>query len=436
MLTTVPYSKSLPEFDDEFSAMSPGASNNPWAEEFFVDCASDSVCVDRASDNLLSSHETLVMDAVYAYAHAIDTLMNAECMRVNMSDAETKQCVIERSTNGEDLLPYLRSVSFQSLANGNFSFNDDGDGDGKYAIENYRLDPEGNLETVSVGNWQQSGSSSQHLTLNETEIRFYTDVGWDTTEPPVSICSEECPAGQAKVFIADTAICCWECSPCKPDEMVVNETVCEPCPADALPDPATDYRTCLPADTVPLIFHSWLGPTLVGVSGVGFITACVVLILYIVYFKNPILKNSDPMLYFLILFGIILCHVTGVTAVLKPTEVLCSFTRISGSLTYTFIYVPLAIRCVRLYRIFKKAKATGSKEEATLLTISAQLALISLAVLVQVREFCIKRNLTKFTTNEIDFYQFKIITSALVPNMVISGFASWAHAYWPIIHFR
>lgn len=389
MISTVPFSKSLEAFDDKFAQIQPSTSDNPWVGEFFeryVDCLQDDeaaqkACRERVLNSRLPSFETLVMDAVFAYAYALDTLMEEECM----DEADVTACVVRLGTNGTHLAPYLFATTFESLANGNFSFNADGDGEGRYAIENYRLGPDGViLEAERVGFWEDGPTLEARLELNGFDIRFYTDVGWNTTTPPTSICSEECASRQVKDRIRDTATCCWNCRQCELDEIVATETECEPCPADALPDPSTDYTTCTTVESVPLVFHSWLGPFLVGLSGIGLLTALIIFVLFVYNIKDTLIKGSGPVLHLLVLFGTVTGFVVGLMAVLPPSEILCTFTRVAGSVTYTIIYVPLAIKCVRLYRIFKKAKATDSQESANLLSLCGQLALIAFAVLLQV----------------------------------------------------
>ncbi|XP_071509181.1 metabotropic glutamate receptor 2-like [Diadema antillarum] len=383
MLATVPFSETLEAFEEEFVQLVPDNTDNPWAPEFFgryIPCAlEDLPCREPVVQT--PSQETLVMDAVYAFAHAMDTLMREECD--DFSEESRKYCLVTRSQNGTRLLSYLKETSFESLANGNFSFTADGNGEGRYAIENYQMTATGDLKAVYVGSWRETREEGKRLVLDGADILFYTDAGWNTTEPPTSFCSEECPPKYARVHVQDTAICCWNCQQCERDEVVANLTECKPCPADSLPDPASGYTMCQQVELVPLLYYSWLGPCLVGVSALGCLIACVVLILLVVNIKDALIQRSEPVLLFIILVGIFLAFAVGLTVIFPPLAPVCTFNRLATSLSYTVIYVPLAIKSVRLFRIFKKAKATDSQEEAHLLSLPSQLTLFAFGVLGQ-----------------------------------------------------
>ncbi|XP_063954342.1 metabotropic glutamate receptor 3-like [Lytechinus pictus] len=426
MMATVPYSRSLPAFDDTFSQINPETSDDPWVDEFFrryVDCPLDDneatqfQCQGRWLNSRLPSFETLVMDAVFAYAYALDAMMNEECME----ETDVTACVIRLGTDGKHFAPYLFATAFESLANGNFSFNQYGDGEGRYAIENYRLGADGVvLEAERVGFWKDGPTRDARLELHEWDVWFYTDVGWNTTTPPKSICSEECESRQVKDRIPDTATCCWNCRQCKLNEISATESECVACPADALPDPSTDYTTCMTVEPVPLVFHSWLGPFLVGLSGLGLLTALIIFLLYVYNINDTLLRGSDPVLHLLTLFGTVTGFTVGLMAVLPPSRIICTFTRIAGSVTYTIIYVPLAIKCVRLYRIFKKAKATDSQEDAHLLSLCGQFSLFVLAVLIQLA----------IETTWLLLYPSKVVPVSFERNGELK-IQMWCDVFWP-----
>ena len=101
-----------------------------------------------------------------------------------------------------------------------FPFDSKGDAVGRYSIMNYRRQPSGVYEYVTVGSW------SSELGLQS----FSESVVWPAGSRglPPSRCSEACRRGEIK-HVQEEAACCWVCSPCRPWEFVERETACGDC---------------------------------------------------------------------------------------------------------------------------------------------------------------------------------------------------------------
>ena len=101
-----------------------------------------------------------VIDAVYAYAHALQNFLNDNCDQPLRWDRDTKQCDGMRNTlTGENFLGYLHNVNFNGIRNHNVSFDKNGDPPGLYKISN--------LQGQSVGSWD-SVIKDKPLKLNST----------------------------------------------------------------------------------------------------------------------------------------------------------------------------------------------------------------------------------------------------------------------------
>ena len=100
-----------------------------------------------------SVHETLVMDAVFAFAHALDTMCRQNSSVCSNSD----------SFDSELLLKHLLATSFDSLANGRIGFMSNGDSAGKYLIK-YLQEIDGVYKYIPVGSWTDAGNNTEVIT--------------------------------------------------------------------------------------------------------------------------------------------------------------------------------------------------------------------------------------------------------------------------------
>ena len=106
-----------------------------------------------------------VIDAVYAYAHALQNFLENNCDEPLRWDHTKKRCNgMEYNLTGENLLGYLLNVSFHGTQNRIVSFDENGDPPGLYKISNMQ----GQYEYTSVGYWD-SAIENTPLELNNTD---------------------------------------------------------------------------------------------------------------------------------------------------------------------------------------------------------------------------------------------------------------------------
>ena len=296
----IPESNIQPEFNEYFKSLKTTNSDNPWLSEFLQkDCGTrcDSESRLRESvNNDMSSSETLVMDGVYAFAHALDGLNRYLC-------PDGKICPEMRSFDGEEFRQLL-NTSFTSVDDRTVTILPNGDVSGRYSIRYFKQLDDGGFKFVTVGQWDKTTNKS-------TVIQ---DFPWSRGDDKVEgICREPCDVGQREKIDADNT-CCWTCSPCDNDEIVVNNN--------------KECRSCIDKDKmifawpnenstecVPLVpgGNSWIRITPV-ISGLGLIVAVVTIVLYSHNHENALIKASGRELSYLILIGelLLLTKVLGV----------------------------------------------------------------------------------------------------------------------------
>ncbi|KAI3353698.1 hypothetical protein L3Q82_004933 [Scortum barcoo] len=162
------------------------------------------------------------------------------------------------------VLNQLRKVNFSQ--NGyDVSFDANGDPVARYELVNWQKSTRGNIELVTVGQYDASLPVGQEFRINKN----LTWVDGGTQEVPVSMCSDSCPPGTRKVLQKGKPICCYDCIPC-PEGEISNATDspdCFSCPKEFWPNAERD--TCSPKPVEFLSYTEVLGIILTAVSLLG-----------------------------------------------------------------------------------------------------------------------------------------------------------------------
>ncbi|KAI3353712.1 hypothetical protein L3Q82_004940 [Scortum barcoo] len=152
----------------------------------------------------------MVYKAVYAIAHAIH---NVVCQKTN----STINCDKFTKIEGEQVLTQLKKVNFSR--NGyDVSFDANGDPVARYELVNWQKNMRGNIELVTVGQYDASLPVGQEFRINKNLT--WVEGG---TQVPVSVCSDSCPPGTRKVLQKGKPICCYDCVAC-PEGEISNAT--------------------------------------------------------------------------------------------------------------------------------------------------------------------------------------------------------------------
>ncbi|KAH6946611.1 hypothetical protein HPB50_014202 [Hyalomma asiaticum] len=201
----------IPEYDSYMKNLTvDNNKRNPWFREYWEDVFQCSVDPAQQNGTLTACadsfrlHESagyrqdakiqFVVDAVYAFAHALDEASKQLCRGQNESFCEAFQ-----NLDGESLyMNYLLNTTFEDLVGRVVRFDGVGDGLAPYRIYNLRrLDNSSTYDYVPVGRWEP-----YTLHLDSEKVLWSTE----NDQPPVSACSSECAVGQTKFGPLKTAI--------------------------------------------------------------------------------------------------------------------------------------------------------------------------------------------------------------------------------------
>ncbi|XP_043933502.1 metabotropic glutamate receptor 7 [Protopterus annectens] len=306
----------------------------------------------------------LVIDAVYAMAHALHNMQRDLCPDYPGVCPEMEQA------GGKKLLKYIRNVSFNGSAGTPVMFNKNGDAPGRYDIFQYQI-----LNGTTPG-YHQIGQWMDELQLNIDEMQW---PGTDH-EIPTSICSKACKVGQRKK-VTKGMPCCWNCELCDGYQYQHDEFTCSVCGYGMRPN---ENRTgCRPIPIIKLEWHSPWAVIPVFLAMLGIIATIFVMATFIRYNDTPIVRATGRELSYVLLTGIFFCYIITFLMIAKPNVVICSFRRIFLGLGMCISYAALLTKTNRIYRIFEQGKKSVTAPR--LISPSSQLvitfSLISLQLL-------------------------------------------------------
>ncbi|KAL3991776.1 tubulin polyglutamylase TTLL11 [Sarotherodon galilaeus] len=270
----------------------------------------------------------MVYKAVYAIAHAIHKTV---CHRTN----GIAKCDKLTKLESKQILTELKKVNF-SRNDYNVSFNPNGDPVAIYELVNWQKSETGKTDLVTVGLYDASLPMGQEFQINR-------NITWmeDSTQVPVSVCSDSCPPGTRKVLQKGKPICCYDCILCPEGETsnTTDSTDCLPCHKEFWPNRKRD--TCIPKPVEFLSFQDLLGIILAAFSVLG---ACLAIMTAAVFFyhrTSPIVRANNSELSFLLLISLTLCFLCSLTFIGAPSEWSCMLRHTAFGITFV-----LCISCV------------------------------------------------------------------------------------------
>ncbi|XP_067129619.1 metabotropic glutamate receptor [Centruroides vittatus] len=308
-----------------------------------------------------------VVDAVYAFAHALHAVWTKLCKPRNESYCSE----MEELDGGILYKDYLLKVSFIDLAESQVKFDSNGDGLPRYSIYNYQRKNNSNqFEYKWVGSWL---NDELHISLE--------NVSWNnaTTTIPESFCSAPCEIGQVKVVQANDD-CCWICKDCQPWEWVKDNLTCEDCGQGYWPYP--DKSGCYPLRQKYIKWDSVFAVVPIGISCLGVILTVAAVVVFIIHNDTPIVKASGRELSYMLLGGILICFIMTFVLLAKPSAIICGLQRFGVGFGFSVIYGALLTKTNRIARIFDSARKSARRPNY--ITPKSQVIITLVLISVQV----------------------------------------------------
>ncbi|XP_043493655.1 metabotropic glutamate receptor 6-like isoform X1 [Polistes fuscatus] len=280
-----------------------------------------------------------VVDAVYAMAHGVHNVIEEEC--VNEFPGMHYVCeALKPAPDGQQLLQYIRNVTFIGRQGTEIKFNINGDAYGFYNIYQYQRNEENRFDYTLIGTWKEE------LAFDINMTRWATGAG--ELHIPRSSCSDNCPLGHVRNF---QEACCWRCVACREDAYVFNDT-CSSCGPGYAPDETKTSCIKLTAEVI-----SWTSPwALVPLvfASIGILSTLFTTFVFIRFNRTPVIMASGRELCYVLLVGILSCYGMSFVILSKPTTWNCTYLRIGLGLCLSICYSAILTKTNRISRIFNQ----------------------------------------------------------------------------------
>ncbi|XP_067363752.1 extracellular calcium-sensing receptor-like [Channa argus] len=260
-----------------------------------------------------------VYKGVYAVAHALHNIFGCD-----------KTC-------NYNIFQQIRKINFKTKEGDDVYFDENGDPPAKYDIINWQPKENGIVDFVTVGLYDGSLPVDKQLNLQNKSL-IWTQ---NSTQVPVSVCSEKCPPGTRKVLQKGKPVCCYDCIRCAEGEIsnITDSITCVKC----LPEFWSNERrdACVKKEAEFLSYEEMMGALLTAASFFGTCMTAVVAFIFFRYRKTPIVRANNSELSFLLLFSLTLCFLCSLTFIGRPSEWSCMLRHTAFGITFV-----LCISCV------------------------------------------------------------------------------------------
>ena len=393
LLSTIPQVRLSEKFDKHFLSLHPSKNNtrNPWLNEYWEeifncslgrrkdvgDCDVDNQVRSRENGYRQNSIVPFVIDAVYAFAHAVRNMQKDNCPGGQglCSEIYTETQLQGSVIRGDWLLRYLHNVSFEDTSANTIEFDNNGDQQGGYDIMNLQVDSNGSYSYVNVGNWYHN---------RVTPLIIHGDIQWkhslNNSDVPESICSQPCGGGEYPQPVVNQAECCWICKQCGGPRQVSDGLECREC--DLGFQPNEEKTSCVYVQPNFLTWSDPLAIIIIILSLLGISATTFMIIVFIVYRNKHLIKASSRELSSVLLCGIMLCYLLPFVYIAKPSPASCAIRRFGVGFCFSLCFSSLLVKTNRIHRIFNRKSLT--LQAPPLINPQSQLFFTALLVAVQV----------------------------------------------------
>uniref|UniRef100_A0A3B4FKN3 Extracellular calcium-sensing receptor-like n=1 Tax=Pundamilia nyererei TaxID=303518 RepID=A0A3B4FKN3_9CICH len=272
-----------------------------------------------------------VYNAVYALAHAIKAMRS--CVK-GKGPFLQQACPDMDSIKPWQLLHYIKQVKYFNTFGDETKFDGNGDPRAMYDLVNWQLKPNGKMDFVTVGKFDETTAASHHkLQIQEENILW----AGNQTKVPLSVCSNVCPPGTRKAIRPNFPICCHDCVVCAAGE--INAIECIQC----LPEfwSSAEKTACIPKQMEFLSFSDTMGIILMVISLTGIFSTCFVAFIFYCHRSTPIVRANNSELSFLLLLSLTLCFLCSLIFISQPSKLSCLLRHTAFGITFV-----LCISCI------------------------------------------------------------------------------------------
>ncbi|XP_065657035.1 extracellular calcium-sensing receptor isoform X2 [Hydra vulgaris] len=333
---------------------------NPWFNELMnSNSTSGFDCIPSLASSLSKRKINQVFGAVYALAHGLHNYLNCSF----------EKCVTTYDSIDYELLyHHVINTSFSIPASDyNIKFDENGD----FSFPAYEYTFFDFNRFTKFGIWEYNFNLSLTVFINDSII------AWKDSKIPQSVCSVDCPPGTYRVN-STISVCCWSCIPCPQSSITnaANQYNCTRCSATSFVN--LNQHQCVDLPEINLTFLRLEGVFIILGSISGVLGTSFVLILFFMYWNNPIIKSSNREMSCIQLFAFKFLFCISFLHFWKPTQTMCMLRTLLFNFLFTTVLSFIVVKTYRLLRVFNGRFTRVSKflDNKFQITFSFSLVLI------------------------------------------------------------
>jgi hypothetical protein len=144
------------------------------------------------------------------------------------------------------------------------------------------------------------------------------------------------------------------------------------------------YIACRLLPIITINFRHPLSIIICFVAGVGILISVFVVYIFVRFNATPVVKSTTRELSYLILTGILFCHLTAFVVLQKPSFIICVLTRLLPGISFSMIYGSLVTKTNRIARILARSKKKIITHRLKFMSARHQLAIACLILVTEV----------------------------------------------------
>lgn len=318
-----------------------------WWNEFWTmvkqekNCSFD--CVDEAVELVYDDFVPYIIDAIYAAAHAIDRIVRTGSHSPISNLQKVRPTLMTK---------YLKNVSFDGVT-GRVAFDKHGDpNEAVYDIVFLNITNNTGTPTLTkdiIGQWNRKRLQKRLVFKNKEYIPWRTP----NDKPPLSTCTDECVPGE---FKAMTTTFCWKCLRCPVGTVSTTYGAlnCTSCTETQMSSPENTACEELPINNVKWTDMS--GMILALISVIGLIIDLIAFVIFARFRHTPMVKASNQVYSFMLLFGIALCFGMSLLYIAQPCAELCYILKPLRYIVYTLCCSALFLKTLQIVHAFNVSR--------------------------------------------------------------------------------
>ncbi|XP_041441603.1 extracellular calcium-sensing receptor [Xenopus laevis] len=326
----------------------------PSHENVTIDNVTMKTCIENEKLESILTEEDYrvslnVYTATYAIAWALQSLLN--CI-AGYGPFHGGDCANISSFRPWHLLQYIKNVNFKTQDGRHIFFDAKGNPPPVYDIVNWHQSIRGTLEPVTIGRYDLNAPSGKILTIENAEVIWINS----NTQVPLSKCSPSCSSGFRKVIVPGKPHCCYECARC-PQGQISNQAdavECQPCSWDTWPN--LQHTRCLPRTTEFLSFEEPLGYSLAIIAILSSLMPLIILGVFVLYKKTPIVRANNYSLSCLLLLSLFLCFLCSLGFIGYPQQEKCLLRQVAFGIVFSLCISCVLAKTITVVIAFKATK--------------------------------------------------------------------------------